>query len=108
MAEVPLSLPVFSLDNWLPTEPKPEDFISPPIIVWDYPTKKERRKEYLRERYLKNREQLLKKNKKILKQHREYRLKNHEQLLKWQREYRLKNREKILKIRRECGKKNRE
>lgn len=36
--------PIFTMDNWLPMEPKPDDFISPPIIVWNYPTKEERQK----------------------------------------------------------------
>ena len=42
---------LFSLDNWLPMEPKPEDFISPPIIVWNYPTKRERHLKTQREKH---------------------------------------------------------
>lgn len=40
---------LFTLDNWIPTNPTEEDFKSQFAEVWNYPSKKDRLKEYHRQ-----------------------------------------------------------
>lgn len=95
--------PIFTLDNWLPMEPTPEDFISPPIIVWDYPTKeqreKQRKSDYDKEWRAKNKERTREYSRK------HYRM-NPKRALEAEKRYRERNIEKCKQRQREYYKKN--